>query len=122
MVLFRSVRPVLNVRDVRTSMLWFARLGFEPEFADDDTTPHYGGVRRDNVEVHLQWHSADEWADGLQGCVYRFLVDDPDQLFVELSENLETLDGHPPTTTSWGTREFGLFDPDRNALFFSRDL
>lgn len=116
-----SVHPVLNVRDVRKSAQWYAQLGFTPLFADDDNDPKYGGVGRDNVEIHLQWHSAQEWADGVDGNAYRFLVDDPDTLWIEISEHTDLLQDRVVADTEWGTREFGLYDLDGNALFFYRD-
>lgn len=116
-----AVHPVLSVRDVRRTARWFCEhLGFEPLFADNDENPRYAGVGRDGLELHLQWHSADEWSAGLQGAAYRFLVDEPDALFLEFGAVL------PPqkqvADTPWNTREFGLYDPDGNALFFYRDL
>lgn len=114
-----AVHPVLNVRDVRASARWYTQLGFEPAFADDDDHPTYGGIRCDGVELHLQWHSEQEWLDGVDGNVYRFLVDDPDALFSRLDEAL--VEGRAVSDTAWGTREFGLYDPDGNALFFYRD-
>ncbi|MGH1491206.1 MAG: VOC family protein [Acidimicrobiales bacterium] len=116
-----SVHPVLNVRDVRESARWYAQLGFAPLFADDDNDPKYGGIGRDNVEIHLQWHSAQEWSEGVDGNVYRFLVDDPDALWTEISEHTDLLHDRIVADTEWGTREFGLYDPDGNALFFYRD-
>ena len=123
MAAIRAVHPVLNVRDVRASMAWYSRhLGFHERFADAGEQPNYGGIGRDDVELHLQWHSAQEWADGVDGNVYRFLVDDPDELFAELAARSSVLDGRDVADTAWGTREFGLYDPDSNALFFYRDL
>lgn len=115
-----AVHPVLNVRDVRRSARWYQGVGFEPVFVDDDEHPGYGGIRRDGVELHLQWHSEQEWADGVDGNAYRFLVDDPDALRAEFADEL--VRDHEVTDTAWGTREFGLYDPDGNALFFYRDL
>lgn len=118
----RAVHPVLMVRDVRASARWYCeRLGFRPLFADDDADPRYAGIGRDGVELHLQWHSEQEWADGLDVPTYRFLVDDPDAVFAELASNGVVPDGKVVEDTPWGTREFGLYDPDRNGLFFYRD-
>lgn len=117
-----AVHPVLNVRDVRASAEWYARhLGFEGRFADAEHEPNYGGIGRDQVELHLQWHSAEEWAGDTSGNVYRFLVDDPDALFDEIAGRSDILDGREVRDTDWNTREFGLYDPDGNALFFYRD-
>lgn len=117
-----SVHPVLNVRNVSESAQWYARLGFTPLFADDDNDPKYGGIGRDGVEIHLQWHSAQEWAEGVEGNAYRFMVDDPDTLWAELFEHADVPQDRNVSDTGWGTREFGLYDPDGNALFFYRDL
>jgi catechol 2,3-dioxygenase-like lactoylglutathione lyase family enzyme len=114
-----AVHPVLNVRDVRRAARWYSQLGFDPIFADNDERPTYGGIRRDDVELHLQWHSEQEWSDGLDGTAYRFLVDDPDALRATFAKDL--IAAREVTDTAWGTREFGLYDPDGNALFFYRD-
>lgn len=116
-----AVHPVLNVRDVMRSVDWYRQLGFTPAFADDDASPRYAGIGRDGVEVHLQWHAEEEWAAGLDGSAYRFLVDDPDAIHAEISGRCDLLDDRVVADTSWGTREFGLYDPDGNALFFYRD-
>lgn len=123
MARLRQIHPVLNVRDVRASAAWYRdHLGFEPRFADAEAEPNYGGIGRDGVELHLQWHGEEEWADGLKGSAYRFLVDDPDALHLELAATSAIVAGRTVSDTSWGTREFGLYDPDGNALFFYRDL
>ena len=114
---------MLNVRDVEASAAWYIdHLGFEGRFVDPGSEPNYGGIGRDDVELHLQWHSADEWASGgAAGNVYRFLVDDPDELLAEIAARSEALRGRQVADTEWGTREFGLYDPDGNALFFYCD-
>jgi hypothetical protein len=48
----------------------------------------------------------------------RFLVEDPDALFNESTGQCNPNSVHD---TSWGTREFALYDLDRNALTFYRD-
>lgn len=122
MPVFQAVHPVLSVRDVAATAAWFGHLGFEQWFADDDEAPAYAGIGRDGVEIHLQWHSDKEWKDGLDSAAYRFLVDDPDALFAEIAARCDLLDGRTVSDTPWGTREFGLYDPDGNALFFYRNL
>lgn len=117
-----AVHPVLNVRDVTRSVVWYEQhLGFEARFVDPGAEPNYGGIGRDGVELHLQWHSAEEWDAGLTGTVYRFSTDDPDELFVELRSRSDILETKRVENTAWGTREFGLYDPDNNALFFYCD-
>ena len=45
---------------------------------------------------------------------------DPDALFNEYRQR--GVECHEVSDTPWGTREFALYDPDRNALTFCRDL
>jgi hypothetical protein len=52
----------------------------------------------------------------------RFLVEDPDALFHEYRQRGVECYPNEVSDTSWGTREFALYDPDRNALTFCRDL
>ncbi|MCR9246174.1 MAG: VOC family protein [bacterium] len=119
---FQQVHPVLAVRDVRKTARWFCdHLGFRPLFADNDAEPRYAGIGRDDVEIHLQWHGEEEWAAGLCGAAYRFLVDDPDALFEEAFQTGAVPPGKQVDDTDWGTREFGLYDPNGNAVFFYRD-
>ena len=61
--------------------------------------------------------------DGVTGTTrLRFLVEDPDALFAEL--RARGVECHPNSVGDkpWGTREFALYDPDRNALTFHRHL
>jgi catechol 2,3-dioxygenase-like lactoylglutathione lyase family enzyme len=117
-----AVQPVLEVRDVSAAIEFYARLGFTLAFRDDPAEPRYAGIRRDDVELHLQWHDAAEWARSPQRCNYRFLVQDVDALHAELSQQGYPFDMKPVSDTPWGTREFHLRDPDRNGLQFYRDL
>ncbi len=117
-----AIHPVLSVADVRASARWYCdNLGFSPLFADDDAEPRYAGIGRDGLVLHLQWHSKQEWDDGLDGAAYRFLVDDPDAMYAEVADRDVLPPGKVVADTPWGTREFGLYDPDGNALFFYRD-
>jgi hypothetical protein len=52
----------------------------------------------------------------------RFLVDDPDALFTEYGHRGVECTATGIRNTPWGTREFALYDLDRNALTFYRDL
>jgi hypothetical protein len=52
----------------------------------------------------------------------RFLVEDPDALFNEYRQRGVECTPHSVDDTLWGTREFALYDLDRNALAFYREL
>lgn len=117
----QAVHPVLMVRDVAASIRFYAHLGFQFAFADADVDPKYAGVRRDHVELHFQWHVAEDFSSGDRP-TYRFLVHEVDALSAEFSSGQLELDRTDVSDTPWGTREFHLRDPDRNGLQFYRLL
>jgi len=52
-----QIHPVLPVKDVVMALDFYVeKLGFVIAFADNETKPFYGGVKHDNIEIHLQWH------------------------------------------------------------------
>lgn len=117
-----AVHPVLMSRDVVASIRFYEQLGFVRAFGGPPENARYAGVRRDGVELHLQWHDAAEWEYPNDRPTYRFVVADVDGLYQEfraagISENIK-----PVTETQWGTREFHVRDPDGNGLQFYRGL
>jgi catechol 2,3-dioxygenase-like lactoylglutathione lyase family enzyme len=123
----KAVHPVLAAHDVATSVRWYRRLGFDCVFADDAQAPRYAVLRRDGVELHLQWADAGQWVAGLDRPVCRLLVDDVDALHREWADGgaISAADaaGSPyaqPADTPWGTREFHLRDPGGNSLHLYR--
>ena len=113
-----SVQPVLMVRDLASAISFYQSLGFEHTFSDSADRPRYAGIRRDAVELHLQWHDAIEWSYPNDRPTYRFVVSNLDQLFKEFSEVLPALDRTDVATTAWGTREFHVRELDGNGLQF----
>jgi catechol 2,3-dioxygenase-like lactoylglutathione lyase family enzyme len=121
---FREVNPVLAVRNVDAAIRYYTeKLGFRVSFQDSPTDPKYAGVRRDNVELHLQWHDEKDFKyDGSDPPILRFIVDDPDSLYEEYKMKNALGPKSEVKDTPWGTREFGLFEPDGTGLVFYRDL
>ncbi len=117
----KAIHPVLMVSDVHASIQFYQRLGFMHVFTDSATDPKNAGVRRDDVELHLQWHHATDFASGDRP-TYRFLVQEVDELSAEFAAGNAALDRTDVGDTSWGTREFHVQDPDRNGLQFYRSL
>jgi catechol 2,3-dioxygenase-like lactoylglutathione lyase family enzyme len=125
----QAIHPVLGARDVATSIQFFRGLGFTLTFQDSPTEPKYAALKRDNVELHIQWADAGQWAFPTDRPAYRFVVNDVDALYHEFVEsgnvNARTGDGSPwaaPANTPWGTREFHLRDPGQNSLQFYSPL
>jgi catechol 2,3-dioxygenase-like lactoylglutathione lyase family enzyme len=121
---FREVNPVLAVRDVGAAIRYYTeKLGFRVSFQDSATDPKYAGVRRDAVEVHLQWHEESDFKrNGSDPPIIRFIVDDPDALFEEFKARNALGPKSELRDTPWGTREFGFYEPDGTGLIFYRDL
>jgi catechol 2,3-dioxygenase-like lactoylglutathione lyase family enzyme len=116
----KAVQPVLMVRDVLASIRFYQRLGFEHVFSDNPPAPLYAGVRRDQAELHLQWHAAQDFSQGDRP-TYRFVVPEVDELSDEFSARCPNLQRTEVSDTAWGTREFHVRDPDGNGLQFYRD-
>ena len=118
-----AVHPVLAANDVMASVQFFSRLGFTLVFQDSTSAAKYAVVRRDGVELHIQWAAADQWAHHLDRPVYRFIVSDVDALYAEFA-GAGGVDGQPghispwarPAETPWGTREFHIRDPGRTGF------
>ena len=117
-----AVQPVLMSRDVDASIRFYARLGFVRVFGRPPENPLYAAVRRDGVELHLQWHDAGQWEPTGDRPTYRFVVADVDGLHWEFRDAGVLEDIQPVADTAWGTREFHVRDPDGNGLQFYRAL
>ena len=117
-----SVQPVLMSRDVVRSVEFYARLGFTLAGQDDADNPKYARIRRDDIELHLQWHDAKEWEYPNDRPSYRFVVSDVDAIYERFNENKALIDATEIKETPWGTREFHLRDLDMNVLQFYRWL
>jgi uncharacterized glyoxalase superfamily protein PhnB len=112
-------QPILGTRDLPRAMEFYTRqLGFTLAFGDKADPPNYVGFRRDAVELHMQFQYEHE-----MGTIrLRFVVDDPDALFQEYRQRGVECSASGVRDTPWGTREFALYDLDRNSLTFYRDL
>jgi catechol 2,3-dioxygenase-like lactoylglutathione lyase family enzyme len=116
--MFRSTHPIIGTRDIKRAIEFYQRLGFHLAFQDNPDTPNYVGFRRDQVELHMQFQYEHE----MSTIRLRFLVGDPDALFTEYQQRGVECGASGIRDTPWGTREFALYDMDRNSLTFYRDL
>jgi catechol 2,3-dioxygenase-like lactoylglutathione lyase family enzyme len=113
--------PVIHVTDVTAAEEFYCRrLGFTlvASWRADQTVanPAYLTVERDGVQLHLT-----SFKDGTVGTwtsnVYIF-VDDVDGVLAEIRGRGVAVNG--PFDQSWGTREFGVRDADRNNISFGQ--
>lgn len=119
--MLQQAQPVLACRDMGASLEFYTRkLGFTLVMHAPDH-PAYAVIRRDAVELHLQWHDPSEWGPGDRPML-RIVVSDLEGLFEECRGAGVFHAGTSLRETPWGTREFGIYDPDRNGLVFYMDL
>ena len=117
--MFQAVHPIIGTRDIEKALAFYSdRLGFKIAFRDGSTPTNYAGLKRDAVELHMQFQYEHE----MSTLRLRLLVADPDALFEEYRTKDVLHDRTKLANTPWGTREFALYDPDRNGLTFYRDL
>lgn len=117
--MFRETHPIIGTRDIRRAIEFYTRqLGFKLVFEDGGDPPNYAVFCRDAVELHMQFQFEYE----MSTIRLRFLVENPDALYDEYKQRGVECSAHGVYNTSWGTREFALYDLDRNALAFYRPL
>ena len=119
---FLNVNPVLPAKNVGEAIDFYTnKLGFKLIFADREENPNYAGVKRDGVELHLQWHDEKDF-ESVGKLALRFVIEDVDALFEEYKNFDLAGMNEKPIETTWGTYEFSFYDLNNNALFFYRDL
>lgn len=119
----KQIHPVLPVRNVSESIKYYQDLlGFNIAFKDTGNDPKYAGIQRDAIEIHLQWHDEKDWGEGMDSSLLRIYVEAVDALFDEYQSKSVFHDRTAVKDTVWGTREFGIYDIDKNGLIFYKDL
>jgi hypothetical protein len=125
----QAVQPVLAASNVEESVRFYQCLGFSVVFQDAQTNPKYVAVKRDGVELHIQWADKEQWAYPTDRPAYRFTVSDVDLIYHEFAKSggmrankSQDSPWASPKDTPWRTREFHLRDPSRNSLQFYRPL
>ena len=118
----QEIHPVLPVKNVVKALEFYVKkLGFKIAFADDATEPFYAGVKRDNIEIHLQWHDEKEW-DAVDRPSLRFVTQHIEVIYDEFKTKNVFHKNTSLKKTSWGTREFAFYDLDQNGLTFYLDI
>jgi len=122
---FKEAHPILSVTDIDSSIQYYTgKLGFDLSFRDCSAPDKYVGVRRDGVELHLQYQREEDMPKP-GTLIVRVFVNDPDKLFDEYTNrgvfqsprnDRAVVDSKP-----WGTREFSIRDPNGHILVFYRD-
>ncbi len=118
-----QIHPILPVQNVVEALSFYVnRLGFKIAFADDSQEPTYAGIRRDEIEIHLQWHDVKEWEAGFNTPMLRIVTQNVDALYDEFKDKEVYHKQTKVRNTTWGTREFAFFDLYKNGLTFYQDI
>ena len=113
--MFETVHPIVGSLDLARSIDFYTnKLGFELAFQDSADNPNYVGLRRGQVLLHMQFQYDYE----MSPIRLRFRVADADELYSEFVKRGVEITEAGIQDTAWGSREFALWDPDKNALTF----
>lgn len=119
----KQIHPVLPVKNVSIAVDYYVnKLGFKLAFTDTTSVQGYAGVRRDGIEIHLQWHDEKEWKIGVDRPMLRIYVDDVEALYEEYKVQSVFHERTSLIKTPWGTKEFAFYGVYGNGLTFYRDL
>ena len=112
----QNIIPALPSQDIQRDIDWYSKnTGFECFFNHENM---YAGLKREDITLHLQWHANTEDDPLLGGSVVRIFVADIDSLFEEFLNRQSVSRDKLRKNTPWDTHEFGLYDLNKNALFF----
>ncbi len=87
---FSQVQPILGTRDVAKAVSFYIeRLGFTLAFGVPTNEGNYVGLRRDRVELQMQFQYEHEMGTTR----LRIVVDDPDALYEEYKNKAPSMKG-----------------------------
>jgi hypothetical protein len=114
-----KVIPVLPSSDLVRDVAWYSeKTGFDCVYTDK----MYAVLLRENMEIHLQWHSNTDDDPLLGGSVIRILTKNIQPIFEEYVSRGTVTSDKLRLNTAWNTNEFGFFDLNNNAIFIMEDI
>ena len=116
MLEFVKTVPVLAALDLQATLAFYKT---KLEFTDSFLAEDYGGVSRDDVNVHF-WVCKDRRIAENTSC--RIQVKGVDELY-EQYQRQDVIHPHGKLTTQpWGSREFAILDNNGNLVWFFESL
>jgi lactoylglutathione lyase len=112
----RAIMPAITAPDLQASLAWYRDvLGFTvaEEYKQEDVLMGVQ-LQAGNVQIMLGQDDFAKGRDRQKGAALRFFcttAQDVDQLAAAIKERGGKL-AHEPTDQPWGTRDFGVVDPD----------
>ena len=121
--ILHQIHPILPVKNVVEALTFYVKkLGFTIAFADHSKNPTYAGIKRDSIEIHLQWHDAKEWEAGFNTPMLRIVTEHIENLYEEFKYREVFHQSTKLRETEWQTKEFAFYDLYNNGLTFYQNL
>jgi catechol 2,3-dioxygenase-like lactoylglutathione lyase family enzyme len=112
-----SATPILASLNIQRSVEFFTReLGFDSPYIDQG---RYGTVSSGPVHIHF-WACSEKHIAENTAC--RIVVDDIEALYAKCLGKPFVHPNAPLSVKPWGTKEFGVLDPDGNLITFVQDI
>ena len=118
--MFKSIMPVLRVKDVQRAIDWYTQqLGFAVRWrAENDGAGENCLLESGKTSLIVSSGSHLGEQPGFSGTLY-FEMSGVDQFYQRIKDAVEI--AWPLDNMSYGTREFGIRDPDGYTLAFVED-
>lgn len=112
--------PVIQCYNIQETVAFYTKkMGFSLTFKDADENYGYAIVSRQEIEIHLQQPDP-EYIDGTDHQLgIRIRVKDIEHIHEEYKE--AGILSSELSVKPWGTKEFGLYDPNKVAIHFYED-
>ena len=123
----RAIMPAITATDLQASVSWYRDvLGFTvaEEYKDKEGRVMGVQLKAGSVQVMLGQDDFAKGRDRQKGAALRFFcttAQDVDQLAAAIKERGGKL-AHEPTDQPWGTRDFGVVDPDGFNISISTEM
>ena len=114
-----TIVPVLPSADIIRDINWYEQKTGFIQYSGDNG---YACLKRENLEIHLQWHADTKDDPLLGGSVIRIFVKDIQFYFDEFLNRGTVQPDDLRKNTPWNTNEFGFYDLNNNAIFIVEDI
>ena len=112
---FLSIAPRFRVKDLTQALTFYEQLGFEATYRDEN----FAMIRRDEVELHLNYHKDIPRKGNYSVCWIGVIG--IDALYQEYLSNNNPV-RYPLETKPWGIKEFAVCDPFGNLIIITERI
>lgn len=115
----RQIVSVLPSENIKRDIEWHLKYtGFIPIHFDN----MYAVLKKDNLNIHLQWHANTNEDPLLGGSVIKIFVDDIQPIYKDFIKRGTINKEKMSLKTPWNTNEFGFYDLNNNAIFVVENI